>query len=280
MPIDPPSEAIPVEVPTIPAVMVAAVAVAASLGVAVRLLQRRRSSGAWLPRRPHPPIPWEGIDVAFVLTLYLASAALTGAALPPEPTLPQMLLANLVTLALTTLGATVHLWRRGAGCRDLGWSLGPDGWRGELRLALGGLALVTAPLLGLATVLDTIVPYRHPLVDLLLVDRSPATLAVVIISAVVAAPIAEEFFFRRVLQGWLEKRLPAADAAGAVAVSALCFAAAHTGQGLAAVPLFLLGAVLGKIARCTGSIIACTVLHALFNAVSVAIVLLTTQPPS
>jgi membrane protease YdiL (CAAX protease family) len=44
------------------------------------------------------------------------------------------------------------------------------------------------------------------------------------------------------------------------------------------VPLFVLGIVLGWMALQTGSIVGCTLLHALFNAVSVGLVLLTTRP--
>lgn len=276
------TELMPAEPPAlVPAAVVSALAVAAVLAsilVAWRLACRRRAGTPGLDWRPHPPVPWEGVDVAVVLALYLASVGMVGAGLPTDPSLPQLLAANLATLALTTVGAVLLLRGRGADWRALGWSFGPAGWLGEFRLAVGGLALVLAPLLALASLLDRIVPYRHPLVDLLMADRSPATLAIVFVSAVVAAPIAEEFFFRRVLQGWLETRLPWSDAAAAVVASAACFAAAHAGQGLAYVPLFLLGLVLGHIARRTGSIVACTLLHALFNAVSVAIVLVTTQP--
>jgi membrane protease YdiL (CAAX protease family) len=44
----------------------------------------------------------------------------------------------------------------------------------------------------------------HPLVVLLQVDRRPGVLLLVCLSALVAAPIAEEFYFRLMLQGWLE----------------------------------------------------------------------------
>ena len=54
--------------------------------------------------------------------------------------------------------------------------------------------------------------------------------------------------------------------------SSLAFALAHVGQGLAWVPLTLLGLVLGRIAQRTGSIVPCILLHALFNAVSVCLV--------
>lgn len=258
------------------AVGVVLLAVAVSLTVTARVVTRWRCGMAAIPWRPHAPVPWGGVDVALVLAAYVVCAALAAMWLPAEPSLVSVLLANLTTLAGTMLFALVHLRHRGADRQSLG--VGLAAWPDDVRLGVGGLALVIAPLLGLATILDRIVPYRHPLVDLLAVDRSPGTLVVVLVSAVVAAPIAEELFFRRILQGWLEARLSGDGGRGAVAFSAALFAIAHVGQGLAYVPLFLLGLVLGWIARQTGSIIGCVVLHALFNAVSVAIVLLTTQP--
>ncbi len=272
-PVDGPLVSAPLD-PTL--VGVTLVAVAASAAVALVLVGRLRSGRPPVLWRPHPDVPWGGGDVALVLAAYVACATIATAWLPESPSLVGLLLANVAATAATTLVATVLLLRRGADRRALGWSAA--GWRDEARLALGGLALVVAPLLALSAVLDRIVPYRHPLVDLLLVDRSVTTLAVVLVAAVVAAPIAEEFFFRRVLQGWLEARLPGDAGRGAVVVSAALFAVAHTGQGLASVPLFLLGLVLGWIARQTGSIVACVLLHAAFNAVSVALVLLTTRP--
>jgi membrane protease YdiL (CAAX protease family) len=252
------------------------VAVGASLMMAARVGARLRAGVPVVARRPHADVPWHGIDVAVVAVAYLAAASVAGACLPPGPAVVAVLIANLAALAVTTLFAVWHLHLRGADLRSLGWD--SASWRDDVRLGVGGLALVVAPLLGLATLLDRIVPYEHPIVDLLLADRSGLTLAVVIVSAVVAAPIAEELFFRRILQGWLESRLPAPQRGGAVLASAGLFAAAHMGQGLAPVPLFVLGIVLGWMALQTGSIVGCTLLHALFNAVSVGLVLLTTRP--
>ena len=59
----------------------------------------------------------------------------------------------------------------------------------------------------------------------------------------------------------------------AVALSAIAFASAHAGQGLAFLPLFPLALVLGLIAERTGSIVPSVLLHAMFNAVSVFILL-------
>ena len=122
----------------------------------------------------------------------------------------------------------------------------------------------------LAGWLDRLVPYSHPVIDLLANDPTPKTRLAVVLSAVIAAPLAEEFFFRRVLQGWLERWVPGG---GAVPLAAAVFALMHWGQGLAWVPLFVLGLVLGEIVRRTGSLVPAILLHALFNAVSVTLLL-------
>jgi len=128
------------------------------------------------------------------------------------------------------------------------------------------LALVVFPLLMMAAALNAIMQYEHPVVDLLESHRDLTAVAIVV------APLTEEFFFRRVLQGWLEKHF-VDDAGVAVSLSAIAFASAHAGQGLAFLPLFPLALVLGWIARQTGSIVPSTLLHAMFNAVSVFLLL-------
>ena len=83
----------------------------------------------------------------------------------------------------------------------------------------------------------------------------------------VAAPIAEEFFFRRILQGWLEIKY----GDWAIVVSAFCFGLAHLGHGLGWVPLIGFGLAAGYLARRRGTILPSIVLHSLFNALSVVL---------
>jgi membrane protease YdiL (CAAX protease family) len=66
----------------------------------------------------------------------------------------------------------------------------------------------------------------------------------------------------------------------AVSLSALAFSLAHAGQGLAFLPLFPLALVLGLIAERTGSIVPCVFLHAMFNAVSVFLLLAQPSAPA
>jgi hypothetical protein len=89
--------------------------------------------------------------------------------------------------------------------------------------------------------------------------------------------VAEEFFFRRVLQGWLQTKEPPLERGAAVGLTAALFAVAHYGQGLAWLPLFALGLVLGWIVRRTGSLVPAILLHAMFNAVSVVLLLVQTR---
>jgi len=253
----------------------AAVAVVASLwAVAVLALRLRRGEPA-IPSRPHAAACWGGGDVAAVLLGYLTLVTVLAGFIPEETALAPRLVANAVTTLLAAGLGIALLRSRGADWEMLG--LRSASVAGDLRLAVFALALVVAPILALAGVLDRIEPYRHPVVDFLTEHRDIGSLALVLLAAVVVAPIAEEFFFRRVLQGWLENRM-SESRGGAVVVSAAAFALAHWGQGLAYVPLFPFGLVLGAIALKTGSIVPCILLHAMFNAVSIAVVLLTVPP--
>ncbi len=240
-------------------------------------VRRRLATGQPLvPVRPHGPVIWDGGDVALVVVGYLLVATLIARVVSVDAPLADRLLAN-VGLSLGVAGGTIAwLLFRGATWDELGFVGGR--WREDVRTAVGGMALVVFPLLMIAAALNALVRYRHPIVDFLDGQRDWKDVTLVIVSAVVVAPLAEELFFRRVLQGWLEKHLSADDMAP-VLLSSLAFAAAHAGQGLAYVPLFHFSLVLGFIARRTGSIVPCILLHALFNAVSVVLLLLQPATP-
>lgn len=245
-------------------------AIAAWAWAALALAHRVRRGRPAVPSRPREPVPWSAGDVAVVVGTYVAAMAVAGLTLPEKPPLADGLFAATAASLLATIAAAGWLHGRGATTRSLGLVAGC--WRQDIGLAVGGLAFVLAPLLALAGLLDRIVPYRHDLVDYLRDHHEPGDVGLVVISAVVAAPLAEEFFFRRVLQGWLERTAPI-DAWMPVMGSALAFGLAHFAHGLAWVPLALLGLVLGRIAQRTGSIIPCILLHAMFNAVSVMLLL-------
>jgi membrane protease YdiL (CAAX protease family) len=253
-------------------------AVAASLLAAIWIVRRRRAGLPVVAARPHEPVPWGGIDVLQVLLIHVAVAFAGVSGLAEDAPLAIRLAVSGLATAVGTVFSLAYLIARGASLADLG--LGDVRPAADVRLAIGGLALVVAPVLAFAYAVNLWVPYEHPIVDLLRAQQDSTALAIVALSAVVVAPLAEELFFRRVLQGWLEKRLPQADGGQAVGLAAAAFALAHAGQGLAFLPLFPLALVLGHLVRRTGSIVPAVLLHGLFNAVSLALLLLQTPAPA
>lgn len=269
--------------PDIPAEFfaMATLAVLGSVGTFVALLRRQWQGTALVRQADAGPVTWDGADVAWIIAVAIVLQSLAVAIGPQPPPLERQLVAGMLATGCAAAIAAFHLRRRGASWAMLGFHVAD--WPAALRQAFGTVLLVVAPLLALAAFLDTIVPYRHPLVEFLAEHRDAASLAIVWLAATVTAPIVEEFFFRRVLQGWIETRLTGlvgAARAGSLAIAgaSLTFALAHLGQGLAWVPLTALGIVLGIVARQTGSIVPGILAHALFNAVSVVLVLLQPAP--
>jgi membrane protease YdiL (CAAX protease family) len=255
--------------------VLAACGLGMTLAAAWLIVRRLRHGLPAVEQRPHGPVPWSGADVAAAVLSFLGFQVLAAESLPADASLQGRVAAGSAAMLAATAVSAVHLFARSRDWGSLGFGLGR--LRDDLRLAVAGLALMLAPLLALAAVLDRVVPYRHAIVDFLSAHRDPLSIGLVLFAAVVAAPISEEFLFRRVLQGWLEGWLephaPRWGAAVAIVLSSLAFAAAHVGQGLAWLPLFFFGLVVGYLARQTGSIVPGVILHGLFNAVSVALVL-------
>jgi membrane protease YdiL (CAAX protease family) len=259
--------------------VVTAAAVAAIAGcvwMIRRLAGRLRAGLPPVSPRPHVPVPWEGRDVAAVLALVLGTRLVASAGLDRGSSIHALLVANTLAMLAGTALAVGFLRAKGASWQALGWPRPRPAE--DATLAAGGLLLVLAPLLAAAMLLDLVVPYSHPIVEYLAAHRDPVAVGLVVLSAVVVAPVAEEFFFRRVLQGWLETKEPPLDRGAAVGLSALAFALAHYGQGLAWLPLFAFGLVLGTLVRQTGSLVPAVLLHAMFNAVSVGLLLLQARP--
>ncbi len=258
----------------------------------VKLIARYRSGEPLVRQVPGSLVPWDGIIVASLFVLFLVCQGLCVAAaqqlFPVGDQAPQvvsngsattvitvdgskdsdslgyLLLANAIAMLVFTCVAAFILRMRGASWRDLGFR-DPKPREG-LRLACVTWVIIVPPLLALAAFLDQFVePYSHPIIEFLQADKSVWSIALVLGAAVVAAPIAEEFFFRRILQGWLEIKF----GDWAVVVSAFCFGLAHLGQGLGWVPLIGFGVAAGYLARRRGTILPSIVLHALFNGLSV-----------
>ncbi|MFI4877013.1 MAG: lysostaphin resistance A-like protein [Blastopirellula sp. JB062] len=90
-----------------------------------------------------------------------------------------------------------------------GYGLQLFGRRGEkffadLFLGIAAFGMLVVPTLILQAILAYLRPYEHPLIDMLIEDKSVPMAIAAVGAAVFAAPLFEEFFFRGLLQGWLQ----------------------------------------------------------------------------
>jgi membrane protease YdiL (CAAX protease family) len=180
-----------------------------------------------------------------------------------------IVLSGYFTSAIALLAVTGY-WLRARGV-GRPWGRGvPAAW------VVGGiLAGVVLRLVGaLVTVLEQAVLPRivpnNPVVTSPRLFRDPLSVALLVVAAVVLAPLAEEVFYRGVVFGWLRGRLGLAAAA---ALSGLLFGAAHFDLTLL-LPLAAVGAGLAVLYDRARSIWPCYLAHACLNAISLALALL------
>jgi membrane protease YdiL (CAAX protease family) len=112
----------------------------------------------------------------------------------------------------------------------------------------------------------------HTFLKLLENHPGAETIAWVSLAAVVLAPMAEELLFRVILQGWLETRL---TPRAAILFVSLLFASVHYQPGRPDfLPLIPLALILGYVYYQRHSYLAVVVLHAIFNALNLALAIL------
>ena len=236
-------------------------------------LRRGRSA---LPRREYGPVPWGGLHVLLLALFFLAAlrgsqalmARLAGQGGDEYPLLPVSFQVATAALAngLTMLLAMLVAGRYGRqGLPALGLRLGP-GLEQVVFGFLGFLAILPV-MVALNFVLVHLAPllrYEIRVQDVVEVFKSgPRTPAytLMVLYAVVGAPVAEEIIFRGFLQGYLRRLFPAGRA---ILVSALAFAFFHQ-PAHAAVAVFFLGLILGYQRERTRSLLAPILTHVFFN---------------
>jgi len=190
--------------------------------------------------------------------------------------LAQGLLVLLLYLSLTVVPLLL-LWRLLSGASGVpagGWL--QWGWRPPakaFRQALKMLLLVLPVVAFGGWLVETLWSDpggSNPMLELVLQGSDPWALACFAVTAVVVAPLFEEILFRGVLLPVLGTWL---GPTGAVLLSAALFAAAHL--SLAEwIPLFLLGIGLGVLRLRSGRLASCVLLHALWNGLTFANLLL------
>lgn len=135
---------------------------------------------------------------------------------------------------------------------------------------LSVMAVGFPPLVHLATIVGirvwdpTFVPPAHPTIEALHDSHARGNLVVLLwASALVTAPLAEELFFRGLVQSFLSAA--ARSRWRGIVWTAIAFGVVHIGQAHAVPALIFLGLVLGYAYERTGSLMLPVVVHVVFN---------------
>lgn len=234
-----------------------------------------------------PAVPWSFVDAIAVfllsIVLTLVAGTVVRAALPPE--LPEAVVtAAYGPLTLLMLGLTTYGWiaaRYSGAARMLTGSQRPRGR--DLLVGIGaGLAAVVVVTVGLGLLLGLVLELlgeEVPAVqqELREAARDPQTAPILVVSAVLFAPVFEELFFRGMVLPALAKR---AGLWVGILLSALFFGVVHLNQaedllgaGLLLLRLVPLGILFGWLYHWRGTIAVSIVVHSIFNAASVVLLL-------
>ncbi|QGJ70447.1 Hypothetical protein PBC10988_21440 [Planctomycetales bacterium 10988] len=268
-----------------------------------------------VPREPFKPVFWGPIFfffwlvmgnlllvLGFSLVLYLLATVTiypdlaanfgkeTSEGLDPQ-TMQIMFISSALAMGFSLMAA--NLWLLYSAEKRIDYQTKREifeqlGWKWNRRLQDVGLGMAVAiaaipGVMGLQWLLTQLVgedATPHAVEQFL--TRYPSGFNFIIcgLAVVVAAPIWEEFLFRRVLQGWLITRLgtwskkdgtlPVLGTILPISIGAVIFAALHFEQWPAPMTLFLFAVILGYLYHYTQSLVPCIVVHACLNGTSLA----------
>jgi membrane protease YdiL (CAAX protease family) len=230
-----------------------------------------------MPGRRTAPVPWGGLHVVFVAGTFMVALAIShgfigtagiGAILAMAPA---FLVATASGVAVAAGFGADGL--RAAGIRSDRLLRDLARWAGAYVLFLIAwvvfLVFVYTPLL---RALGALPPQQDVLrlVQEGWAGASPAQRVALIMTVVVVGPLAEELFFRGLLQPVLTARV---GAGAGVVVTALLFGLLHDPVPHLVVPIGLLGCFFGWVRLTTGSVLVPAGLHALHNSITLALFL-------
>lgn len=243
-----------------------------------RIAQPRKLFLRDTPGRPNVlgPLHLAAIVLVWFGLPSLAQWALTGPLAGDE--LKRTVLLSLVT-GLALLGAclvTARLAFRHGIRQGLGLNL-----RHAMYDTLRGVVTVLAafpPVMGLALLLTVFVPEDKLTHEMLKAATVLPTLwvGIVILVAVVIAPLAEEAMFRGILQSAIRRYTHRPWVA--VAVAGVLFGLVHFPQPHAVPAMILFGVILGYNYERCGRLYPCILAHAAFNAINMTISLTAPAP--
>ena len=291
-----------------------------------QLLRRREPNQPLLALDPRPAVPWglgHLLAALVLLTLFETVAVfLTGSGrdpaggltdrpsgndppaasarqAPPQATAVALTPADLwatagARLAMLTASIVLIIVTVRASPADLG--VRRAALRADLRLGCRVFLMFGPPAYLIQMFLTVWRPESHPIIESLRAAPDPQLMIASVASAVVAAPLQEEFLWRLLFQGWLEKLARAtsdpielmvgrsrrsstvapdqAVATWPILVSSFVFALLHLNHGPAAVALFFFATGLGWVYQRTHRILPCITAHLLLNGCSLSLLFL------
>ncbi|MBA4019130.1 MAG: hypothetical protein C0483_18340 [Pirellula sp.] len=273
------------------------------------VLRRRRAGLEIVPETPRRLVPWNGgltllsaflyVGIAQVgaglLIGYFYQAPESQHALPAVDaqtlTDPQWTIAMFQAhgiMSYASVFAVLVLMIAAAQARLDDFGLGLADWRRYLKLGIIGFAVIVPPVVVMQGLLNVVWKSQHPIIVAYQATGDSQLLFWCTVAAVFVAPFVEEFFFRGVLQGWLERAVaqreeltaPTGDETGPpppeaslpdpssvpIVFSSVLFALVHMGSGPDVLPIFFLALGLGYLYRQTHSIWPGFIVHTLLNA--------------
>jgi membrane protease YdiL (CAAX protease family) len=158
-------------------------------------------------------VPWGIVAVILSFLLLLvgqaAAADIFGPQADAAPSVDQTIdfltATGAATLAATLLSALVIMILCGATWPDLGLSLNHIGR--DIAIGVGAFLILGPLAFGIQAffVYQLEIESHHPLIELVKADPTNELFTIVAAVAVLVAPMAEEYFFRVLFQGWLER---------------------------------------------------------------------------
>ncbi len=283
------------------------------------LLARYRCDTELLRTEPRSLVPWRGTHVAVAFFLYVVLPVIAVVIvqqrfdIPWEedgfdnnPSVVAWILGGDSLLKFVAAALTITFLRI-----DLKATLSDLGFRAnriKSDLVCGLIAFAAiAPVVYLIqfvlkTVYNKLVEEEaaHPIETFIRNNPTPSIIFWCFFSVVIVAPFVEEFLFRVVLQGWLEKayyrtrvllttqlsqqeprpgtviaaEVPPPFMWQPIIISSLTFSLLHLGHGPDPIPLFVLALVLGYLYAKTHRILPCIVVHMALNGFSMLSILI------
>lgn len=193
-------------------------AVAVSGGLWLLALWRLLAGKPLIAYEPRRRVPWGAVDLALAIFLLYSTVLVSrqllawtygiGVAADPASLTPReqalVILAASIASALTVATVVVAIVLHTCSTeRDLGVSFRHI--RRDVGLGVMAFMMLAPPVLAIQSLLVRFWPSAHPLIELVKEQPDAQRFAIVGFAAVLVAPLVEEFMFRVLLQGWLEK---------------------------------------------------------------------------